>query len=397
MSGQSQPSRPEEPARELAREPDRAAQHAGRALPAVTEGEAGARVLTRRAPGMADVAQLAGVSHQTVSRVLNDHPNVREQTRLRVRAAMEQLGYRPNRAARALVTGRSQTVGIVAQNTALYGPTSVLTAVERVVSRAGFAVGVASVPVLDRISIADAVARLLDQHVAGIVVIAPVVSANEALDDVPDDLPMAVIDGDPGRPARLVTVDQQLGARLATRCLLAAGHETVWHVSGPPDWFDSAERVLGWRQALVDAGAEVPPVLAADWSLGAGFEAGQLLARMPEARAVFAANDHLALGIMKALRQAGLSVPEDVSVVGFDDIPEAGYVSPPLTTVRPDFEAVAEQAVRLLLAQLDDPSPGGLPRVAPIPPRLVERESVAPPGRAAPRRRTGVARRSAGR
>ncbi|MBL7493002.1 LacI family DNA-binding transcriptional regulator [Frankia sp. AgB1.9] len=343
---------------------------------------------------MTDVARLAGVSHQTVSRVLNDHPNVKEQTRLRVRAAMEQLGYRPNRAARALVTGRSHVVGIVAQNTALYGPTAVLTAVERAVSADGFAVGVASVPVLDRSSIVDAVTRLLEQRVAGIVVIAPVRSANEALDDVPDDLPLVVIDGDPARPRRLVTVDQRLGARLATQCLLAAGHETVWHVSGPADWFDSAERVAGWRQALLDAGAEVPPVITANWSLDSGYEAGQLLAGMPRARAVFAANDHLALGIMKALREAGRSVPRDVSVVGFDDIPEAGYVSPALTTVRPDFEAVAAQAVRLLRAQMDSPPADGLPRLAPIPPCLVERESVAPPRRVAGARpRAAAARR----
>ncbi|MBL7498094.1 LacI family DNA-binding transcriptional regulator [Frankia sp. CNm7] len=328
---------------------------------------------------MTDVARLAGVSHQTVSRVLNGHPNVKEQTRLRVRAAMEQLGYRPNRVARTLVTGQSHVVGIVAQNTALYGPTSVRTAVERSVNAAGFAVGVASVPALDRSSIAEAIGRLLDQRVAGVVVIAPVTSANEALDDVPDDLPMVVIGGDPGRLSRLVTIDQRHGARLATRCLLAAGHDTVWHVSGPAGWYDSAERVLGWREALLDAGAEVPPVLAADWSLDAGYEAGQLLARMPSARAVFAASDHLAMGVMKALRQAGRSVPGDVSVVGFDDIPEAGYVCPPLTTVRPDFAAVAEQAVRLLLSQLDGSPPDGPPRLAPVVPALVERDSVAPP------------------
>jgi DNA-binding LacI/PurR family transcriptional regulator len=308
---------------------------------------------------------------------------------------MEQLGYRPNGAARALVTGRSHLVGIVAQNTALFGPTSVLAAVERAVSAAGFAVGVASVPVLDRSSIAGAVERLLDQRVAGIVVIAPVASANAALDDVPDELPMVVIDGDPRRAARLVTVDQQLGARLATQHLLAAGHDTVWHVSGPPDWFDSAERIVGWRAALTEAGAEIPPVLPADWSLGAGYAAGQLLARMPEARAIFAANDHLALGIMKALREAGLTVPEDVSIVGSDDIPEAAYLQPALTTVRPDFAAVAERAVGALLAQMDDQAPGAPGGLAPIPPALVERDSVAAPRQASALRRPDP-RRSVG-
>jgi DNA-binding LacI/PurR family transcriptional regulator len=330
-----------------------------------------------RVPAMTDVAKLAGVSHQTVSRVLNDHPNVKDQTRIRVRAAMEQLGYRPNRAARTLATGRSRVVGIVSQNTALYGPASLLGAVERAAADAGYAVGVASVSRLDRRSIADAVERLLDQGVGGIVVIAPVFSANEAIDHLPHDLPMVTIDGDPARETQLVTVDQELGARLATQHLLDAGHDTVWHVSGPPDWFDSAGRIRGWQAALADAGADVPPVVAADWTLAAGYTAGQMLARIREVRAVFAANDHLALGIMKALREAGRSVPDDISIVGFDDIPEAAYLSPALTTIRPDFDAVARETVRLLHQQMANDSSPSSP--APLPPALVSRSSVAAP------------------
>src|SRR3954471_15465185 len=138
-----------------------------------------------RPPAMTDVAKLAGVSHQTVSRVINDHPSVRSDTRARVRSAMQQLGYRPNNAARALVTGRTRVVGIVAQNTALFGPASMLTALERALDVAGLAVGIASVQELDQASIAEAVERLLEQRVGGIVVIAPVASANGAIDDLP--------------------------------------------------------------------------------------------------------------------------------------------------------------------------------------------------------------------
>ncbi len=330
-----------------------------------------------RAPAMTDVARLAGVSHQTVSRVLNNHPNVRSDTRTRVRAAMTELGYRPNSAARALVTGRTRVIGVVSQNTALYGPASMLSALERALDREGLAVGVASVPKLDRGSIAEAVDRLLEQRVGGIVVIAPVVSANEAIDDVPADLPFVAIDGDPARPHQVVTVDQGLGARLATEHLLAAGHETVWHVSGPSEWFDSAHRVRGWREALEAAGAEVPPVIAADWTLEAGYSAGRMLARIPEARAVFAANDHLALGIMKALREAGRGIPDDVSIVGFDDIPESAYLTPALTTVRPDFDAVAGQAAAMLLEQMSAVADGRPATRDPVPPTLVERESVS--------------------
>src|SRR3712207_2745363 len=269
---------------------------------------------------MTDVARLAGVSHQTVSRVLNDHPNVREQTRLRVRAAIAELGYRPNRAARALATGRSQVIGIVAQNTTLYGPTALLTAFEQVAGEAGFGVSLGRVRDLDGQSISAVVERHLAQRVAGLVIIAPVASAGEALDHLPRGVPTVTVDGDPDGSAAAVTVDQVAGAEQATRHLLDAGHSTVWHVSGPADWFDSAGRIRGWEATLRAAGAEVPPFVPADWSAAAGYRAGQMLARMPDVTAVFTANDHLALGLLRALHERGRRVPQDVSVVGFDDV-----------------------------------------------------------------------------
>jgi len=332
-----------------------------------------------RTPAMTDVARLAGVSHQTVSRVLNEHPNVKPQTRLRVRAAMAELGYRPNRAARALVTGRSQLIGVVAQNTTLFGPASLLAAFEQSAAAAGFAVSVASVRSLNRESISEAVERHLDQRVAGIVVIAPVASAGAALDHMPADVPLVRIDGDPARDTALVTVDQQDGARLATCHLLDAGHRTVWHVSGPDDWFDSVGRMQGWSAALAERGADRPPPIAADWSPAAGYRVGQMLARMPEVTAVFAANDHLALGILKALREHGRRVPQDVSIVGFDDIPEAEYFVPPLTTVRPDFDAVARETLAVLLGQINSGQPSA--HRTTIAPQLVIRDSVAAPPR----------------
>ncbi|MFY1636798.1 LacI family DNA-binding transcriptional regulator [Solwaraspora sp. WMMB335] len=326
---------------------------------------------------MTDVARLAGVSHQTVSRVLNGHPNVREQTRLRVRAAIAELGYRPNRAARALVTGRSQVIGVVAQNSTLYGPASLLAAFEQAAGAAGFAVNVGSVRSLDRQSIAEVVDRHLDQRVAGLVVIAPVVSAGEAVEQVPTGVPLVTIDGDPQRNTALVTVDQAVGARAATRCLLDAGHETVWHVSGPADWFDSAGRISGWEAELREAGAEVPPVVSADWSAASGYRAGQMLARMRDVTAIFAANDHLALGILRALHERGRRVPGEVSIAGFDDVPEAAYFIPPLTTVRPDFDAVARASLDLLLRQIESGARSGERYT--IEPTLVVRDSVAPP------------------
>jgi DNA-binding LacI/PurR family transcriptional regulator len=330
-----------------------------------------------REPAMTDVAKLAGVSHQTVSRVLNDHPNVREQTRMRVQAAINELGYRPNRAARMLATGTSQVIGVVSRSSTLYGPAATLSALAEAALLRGFTVNVESVRALDRQPIADAISRHLDQRVAGLVVIAPVESANDALDHLPGDIPLVSIDGDPDRPTELVTVDQEAGAYEATRHLLEAGHATVWHVSGPDDWFDSRGRIAGWRRALTEAGAEIPPLMSADWSAASGYRNGQILARMTDVTAVFAANDHLALGILRALHERGRSVPRDVSVVGFDDVPEAAYYIPPLTTIRPDFDAVAAASLDLLLAQITSGHRLGDRRV--LTATLVSRDSVAPP------------------
>jgi DNA-binding LacI/PurR family transcriptional regulator len=326
---------------------------------------------------MTDVAKLAGVSHQTVSRVLNDHPNVRGETRRRVQAAIAELDYHPNRAARVLVTGTSQVIGVVAQSSTLYGPISTLNALSKAVLQHGFTVSVESVRNLDGQSIADAISRHRDQRVAGLVVIAPVESANAALDDIPDDIPLVTIDGDPRRPSGLVTVDQEAGALAATKYLLEAGHRTVWHVSGPGDWFDSQGRVTGWLRALNEAGAEIPPVMPADWFASSGYRAGQILSRMTDVTAVFAANDHLALGILRALHERGKRVPDDVSVIGFDDVPEAAYFIPPLTTVRPDWDGVAAATIDVLLGQVR--TGRRIPERRIITPVLVERSSVAPP------------------
>jgi DNA-binding LacI/PurR family transcriptional regulator len=326
---------------------------------------------------MTDVALLAGVSHQTVSRVLNNHPNVRERTRVRVLAAVQELGYRPNRAAKTLATGRSQTLGVVAQGSTLFGPASLLAALGSASSEAGFTLNVAIVRQLDRASFQAAVERHLDQRVAGIIVIAPVETASEAVRAMADDVPLVMVDGDPTLQRPLVTVDQAIGARLATQHLLDLGHQTVWHVSGPPEWFDSRGRVAGWRQTLTDAGVEAPPPLAADWSAESGFQAGLLLGRMPEVTAVFATNDHVALGVMSALNAHGRRVPQDISIVGFDDVPEAAYYQTPLTTVRPDFDRVAKDALRLVLDQLTNGRLDSSEVV--VPPTLVVRGSTRAP------------------
>jgi len=327
---------------------------------------------------MADVARLAGVSHQTVSRVLNEHPNVRPLTREKVLAAIRELAYRPNAAARTLVTRRTHTLGVITADTMLYGPTSMLYGFERAAHDAYF-VTVASLPALDRRSMLDAVDRFIGQGIEGIIVIATQDTAVSALGHVPAEVPLVAVGCGTRASVTSVAIDNEAGAAAATRYLLGLGHRTVYHVAGPSDCLDAKERVGGWRQALRRAGAAEPDVLAGDWSASSGYELGRRLAAEPGLTAVFCSNDTMALGLMRALAERGLRIPEDVSIVGFDDVPEAGYFVPPLTTVRQDFGEVGRQALSTLVDRMSGVIPAG-PRVR-VAPELIVRASAAGPSR----------------
>jgi DNA-binding LacI/PurR family transcriptional regulator len=307
----------------------------------------------RRDVVMADVAKLAGVSHQTVSRVLNGSANVKAETRERVEAAMRHLDYRPNPVARALVTGRSRTLGVVSFDTTLYGPASTLVGIERAAHERGYFTSNVSLESLHRTSVLNAVDRLRTHGVDGILVIAPQEAAAEAVLHLPEDLPVVVVEAGPDEAVPVVAVDQLAGAVSATRHLLELGHRTVWHIAGPGDWLEAQLRLEGWRTTLEEAGADVPPHLVGDWSARSGYELGQRLLTVGGITAVFVANDQMALGMLRALSEAGLRVPADISVVGFDDIPEAPYFTPPLTTVRQDFAAVGRLSLLRLLAEME--------------------------------------------
>ena len=330
-----------------------------------------------RPPVMADVARLAGVSHQTVSRVLNDHPNVRPHTREKVLAAIRELAYRPNAAARTLVTRRTHTLGVISFDTMLYGPASMLYCFERAAHDAYF-VSVASLPALDRRSMLDAVDRFLGQGVEGIVVIATEETAVAALAHVPAEVPLVAVGCGTRAPVTSVAIDNAAGAAAATRYLLGLGHKTVYHVAGPASCLDAVERMDGWREALREAGVDEPGALAGDWSASSGYVLGCQLASQPGLTAVFCGNDTMALGVMRALAERGLRAPGDVSVVGFDDVPEAGFYLPPLTTVRQDFARVGRQALNTLVDRMSGAIPPG-PRVVRVEPELILRSSAGPP------------------
>jgi DNA-binding LacI/PurR family transcriptional regulator len=328
-----------------------------------------------RAVLLSDVAAVVGVSAMTVSRVLNTPERVHPETRARVLAAVRELGYRPNSAARQLATGRSGVLGVVSFDTTLYGPASTLYAIEQAARLHDYVVSIASLNSLDRVSIGEGVERLRSQSVDGIIVVAPHVSAADGLRHLSPNLPVVAVDAGEALPVPVVMVDQKGGAARATKHLLSLGHETVWHLSGPGNWVDARGRVEGWRAVLEAEGRPVPEVLAGDWSAQSGFQLGRRIAADPSVTAVFVANDQMAVGVLRALREAGLRVPEDVSVVGFDDIPEASYYWPPLTTVRQDFREVGKHAFQMLLERIEGASDSGTRTVEP---ELIVRESTGP-------------------
>src|SRR4051794_5395003 len=208
----------------------------------------------RRPAVMADVAKLAGVSNQTVSRVINESDHVRDETRTRVREAMRMLDYRPNSVARALATGRSQTVGVVTLDTTLFGPASTLFGLERAAHESGYYVSIASLRALDRTALEEAVTRLRSQGVEGILVIAPQTDVALSMLQIPSDVAMVAVEAGPGEGVPVVAVDQRAGASLATQHLLELGHETVAHIAGPADFLEAQERSAAWRSVLEEAG-----------------------------------------------------------------------------------------------------------------------------------------------
>jgi DNA-binding LacI/PurR family transcriptional regulator len=305
-----------------------------------------------RAATIFDVARLAGVSHQTVSRVVNDLPNVRASTRERVEKAIAQLRYAPSPAARALVTRRSRLVGLVVTSGAEYGPSSIALHANEAARAQRYSVLTISMLRPQVADVRQAIESLIRQNVEGIVLVA----AERALVNASYDIagvPLVTVDPTGTAPGEQVAIDQYAGARLAVQHLIGLGHRSVLHLAGPEDSPDSAERVRGWRDALAEAGLPAGGLRHGDWSPGSGYAYGRDLAVVPGATAVFAGNDPMALGLMHALDERGLSVPGDVSVVGFDDVPEAAHYHPPLTTVRQDFETLGALLMRRLLAVIE--------------------------------------------
>ncbi|WP_329128168.1 LacI family DNA-binding transcriptional regulator [Streptomyces sp. NBC_01465] len=336
---------------------------------------------------MADVAQVAGVSSQTVSRVSNGFPGVNEETRQRVRNAMKELGYRPNSAARALRRGDFRTIGVITFTLSTTGNVRTLEAIAASAAEEGYAVTLLPVAVPTQDELRGAFSRLGELAVDAVIVIMEVHLLHAARLSLPPHVKVVVVDSDAGDRYTVVDTDQAGGTRTAVRHLLDLGHRTVWHLAGPEDSYAAERRTGAWRAALTEAGCEAPELVRGDWSAESGYRAGLELAEQADCTAVFAANDQMALGLLRALHERGRRVPEDVSVIGFDDIPESGSFLPPLTTVHQDFAEVGRRCVASVLGQVRREETADAQKTVRgttlVPTRLVVRNSTAAPGKPA--------------
>jgi DNA-binding LacI/PurR family transcriptional regulator len=291
---------------------------------------------------------------------------------------MRTLGYRPSRSARSLASGRTRMLGVISFDAARYGPASILTAINTAAQEAGYLVSSIALDTADHDTVVEAVNRLSAEGADGVIAIAPQQWVGRTLAQTDLGTPLVVLENALDDSTPLVTGDSRTGARKATEHLLGLGHATVWHIAGPAGWTSADHRLASWQETLQAAGADVPAPLVGDWSADSGYDLGRRLARRPEVTAVFVSNDQMALGLLHALHESGRSVPGDVSVVGYDDIPEAAHLLPPLTTVRTDFAEIGTRSLRLLLDRID--GPGERPRVDTlVPVNLVVRASTGPP------------------
>jgi DNA-binding LacI/PurR family transcriptional regulator len=328
---------------------------------------------SERTANIFDVARLAGVSHQTVSRVINDIPNVRPATRARVEQAIAQLHYSPSPAARALVTRRTRTIGLVTPGISDYGPTSIAMHFNFAARAARYSVESVGAPSDDPSGIRAVVESLLRQRVEAIVLIVDDVAVLELVRGLDLRVPVVAAASTARRSPLIVSIDQYRGARAAVRHLAELGHTRILHLAGPMNALDAIERARGWRDELAAHRLEIAVPDVGDWSAASGYRLGLQLDIEPGS-AVFVGNDHMSIGLLSALRERGLRVPEDVSVVGFDDVPEAGYLFPPLTTVRQDFGTLGEIIMQKVLIAIEEPETAT--EDTPLPTHLILRQST---------------------
>lgn len=335
-------------------------------------------VHNRRAT-LRDVAERSGVSYQTVSRVINNHPYVSPDKRARVLQVIEELGYTPNRAAQSLAGHKTQIIGVVSTGLNHYGPAQMVIHIERAAKTAGYDTIFTNMSDSTPESFIAAIDHVRRWHPDGLLIITPTASlTHEDVLRITAGLPIVQIDPQYGAATPSIVIDQRRGSQLAVGHLIELGHRRFCEIRGPQTWHDGIARHKSYLDTLHAAGLEAGAGEEGDWTSESGYQAAQrLLTRDRNFTALIVANDQMALGAIAALREHGRRVPEDVSVVGFDDIPEAAYFSPPLTTVRQDFALFGQLGVDYLMERITHPQ--AAPRQHVVQSTLVIRKSSAPP------------------
>lgn len=338
---------------------------------------AGNKKHNHKSASIHDVAKAAKVSAQTVSRVARGHKNVAPKTRERVLAAISELGYSPNRAARALRTGSYGVIGLLTQEIRRTGEAQTSNGVFDRAGQLGYSVSLVQVEYPHATQVHQAISLLSQEDIDGLVIVQAGDSTEEDF-ALPSNLPIASSDTNLVDTYPSACADQENGVRAAIHHLLDLGHRTVHHISGPEHSRSARIREAIWRETLAEENREIPNPLRGDWTARSGYEAGKLLVENPDVTAVFCANDEIALGLIRALHERQILVPKDVSVIGFDGIELSEFSFPPLSTVKQDFYTIGVEMVNLIHRQVEGETED---LHLTIPTELIVRASTAPPGR----------------
>lgn len=331
-----------------------------------------------------EVASVAGVSTQTVSRVINERPDVSSETRKRVQEVINRLGYQPSALARSLISQRSHTLGVVTAGLRYIGPSRTLSGIASAAEEAGYSILLKELAGFDANDVAPIFQALLSRHVDGIIWAVPEIGENRKwVTNPPSDIriPVVYLTMQPQANIPVVSIDNYSGGRMAVSHLLEQGYRKIGHIAGPLDWWEARERMTAWKDALKDAGQAVQEnqFIEGNWSSASGAQAVEkLFEQYPEMDSIFVANDQMALSVLHAVSERGLDIPADIGVVGFDNIPESAYFWPALTTVEQDQYDVARLAVAEMINIIESGWQGldpVEPRSIMLPPKLVVRNS----------------------
>ena len=331
-----------------------------------------------------EVAAAAGVSTQTVSRVINERPDVAPETRRRVQGVIEELGYQPSALARSLIRQRSYTLGVVTAGLKHIGPSRTLNGITSMAEEAGYALLLKELPHYHTNNIAPVFQELLSRHVDGIIWAAPEIGDNHKWVDnlsLTLEIPIVFLTMEPRENLTVVSVDNYQGGRLAMAHLLEQGYQHIGHISGPLDWWESRQRMAAWKDALVECGVTVKDGhwVEGNWSSASGSDAVEkLLDQYPEIDAVFVANDQMALSTLQTINRRSVKIPEEIGIIGFDNIPESAYFYPSLTTVQQDQYEIARLAMQKVIHIIERGWQGEeleAPQSIMLSPALIVRES----------------------